>query len=287
MKYLDFEVKRATILDYEFLFDFYNEIYPKEHPLKNIDFWDWQYGNKINGSAYIVLSENKIFGQVGAYFNDNIAWIINVYLKEETRGMGFLNQMYEMARDDYGLLAATSANTAGLGLYRNMGWIRYANLERMILLNPKVRDNELKSIFSNVDSFPLKKPNGNHYWSQPGLFCHTLSDGSTGIVQAELGGFRFVEIVNPNLATEELWSLGLKWCDYVSSWNDKKLTSLSKQGWYKQMEINFPWYLNPLDFSKKFEVTFLSEQPLSSDYICKRYNSDHGRVGSLPNRKSL
>jgi hypothetical protein len=285
MEILEFEVRRATIFDYSSLYEFYEKVYPTNHPLKNIDFWKWQYGNPDYGTAYIVIKNNRVHGHVGAYYSDGLAWIINVYLDDEIRGKGYLSQMYNLARDDYQYLGATSANSAGLGLYRNMGWIRYSNLERFLLINPAFMNDDITQIISPTQKFTLLSPSGNHYWEQPGINGHQLEDGTIGNMQFEIGGFRIIDIKDTKKAIEGLWSLGVKWCDFVTSWNDKKITLLQKDGWLSNNEMKFPWYLNPIDINKQFNVSFLTENPLKNDFVCRRYNSDHGRVGTLPNKK--
>jgi hypothetical protein len=284
MENLNFEIRKAVLDDYNMLYNFYEKIYPAMHPLKNIDFWKWQYGDENHGSAFIVIANNEIYGHIGASFSDGIAWIINVYLMEETRGKGFLSIMYQMAREMYEKLAATSANDAGLGLYRNMRWIRYSNLERYTIRHPELLGSDINLVFKEIVKFSLNKPEDNFYWLQPGINGHILSDGSTGFVQFDNGGFRFVKLCDPDTALSELWNLGIRWCDYVSSWNDLLLTDLERKRWQNQKKSNFPWYLNPIDITKEFNVTFLSEKPIDNNFICRRYNSDHGRVGSLPNK---
>ncbi len=279
------ESKIATIDDWKELYAFYEKVYPVNHPLKNIDFWKWQYGNHAHGSAYIVRDEHAVYGHVGAYFNGGLAWIINVYLDEVLRGQGWLGKLYDMAREDYTHLAATSANAAGLGLYRNMGWIRYADLERYILINPVYAHLPIKEILTQTEiSTILTQPTDNYYWQEPGITGALLEDGSTGVAQTQVGGFRFAELLETEKALEQIWGMGFKWCDYLSSWNDKKHTELARKGWAQHHEIEFPWYMNPIDYQKKCKVTFLTEGNVDNTFLCKRYYSDHGRVGSLPNK---
>ncbi|MEM9544441.1 MAG: GNAT family N-acetyltransferase [Bacteroidota bacterium] len=285
MATLNLSIKRATIEDYPKLYNFYDAVYPDLHPLKNIDFWKWQYADPEYGTSYIVQNDEEVLGHVGAYFNGGVAWIINVYLKVSARGHGFLRQLYNMAREDYINLGATSANDAGLGLYRNMKWYRYSNLERLICFNPAFDHSDILSILKPIPSHALASPQDNIYWKQPGIHGHMLRDGSTGISQFDIGGFRIVDIKNMEQATSELWSLGYKWIDYVTSWNDLNIRLLAKNEWISDDQAKLPWYLNPIDQTKKFRVSFLSENPLQRDFVCNRKFSDHGRVGKLPNKK--
>ena len=124
--------REASIDDWAKLEIFFKEIYRENHPLHNKEFWEWQYGNEKFGRSFICLNENKeVVGHVGANFGGGLAWIINVYLNEECRGKGILSKLYDLARYHYPL-AATAANEAGLGLYRNMRWIRYYDLGRYV-----------------------------------------------------------------------------------------------------------------------------------------------------------
>ena len=112
--------REATIEDWDKLFTFFSKVYRKNHPLQNKEFWNWQYGNSQFGRSLICLNDSGIIvGHVGASFGGGLAWIINVYLDEECRGKGILGKLYELARNYYPL-AATAANEAGLGLYKNM-----------------------------------------------------------------------------------------------------------------------------------------------------------------------
>ena len=274
--------KAAEHSDWEKLNVFYKEIYKPGHPLQNFDFWKWQYGDADHGRSFIVCNEQKVYGHVGAYFVDGYAWMINVYMDTVLRGQGWVGTLYKMAREAGYPLAATSANTAGLGLYRKMNWIRYSNLERRIIVHPDYASKPLNEILSetSIDKNYTKACN-NYYWQQPGVNGIQLNDGSTAVAQTRVGGLRFVDMVNDEKAIEEAWDKGFKWCDYVSSWNDPLHDVLGKKGWINNENTTFPWYLSPVDENKKFVVSYLSEDAMEKKFIVKRYHSDHGRVGSL------
>lgn len=277
-------IKRADLTDWDCLSKFYSRIYPRFHPLSNLEFFKWQYGEIENGSAYILRDSDQVYGHVGAYFAGGIAWMINVYLDESMRGQGWIGQLYSFARHQYQLLAATSANEAGLGLYRNMNWYRYSNLERYICVHPKFKQNELdfsSMLQPSLLNYSWRVTSNEHYWKQPGIVGHTFADGSTGVYHAETNGFRFVCINDIQVCLNEIWNLGVTWCDFVTSWNDKKIIELEKMNWKNNRAYSFPWYLNPINFEKKFQISFLSEKVLDSNFICRRTYSDHGRVGSL------
>ena len=140
------KVREASIEDWKELLDFYTRVYRKDHPLQTKEFWVWQYGNKDKGRAFICLNdEGKIVGHVGANFGGGFAWIINVFLDLEFRGKGVLRKLYDLARQYYPL-AASAANQAGLGLYRNMRWFRYHDLVRYVKINPKIKTINVKNV---------------------------------------------------------------------------------------------------------------------------------------------
>lgn len=274
--------REATIKDWEILLSFFKIIYRENHPLHNKEFWEWQFGDQKNGRSFICINEaGTVVGHVGANFGGGLAWIINVYLNEECRGKGILGRLYELARNYYPL-AATAANDAGLGLYKNMRWIRYYDLVRYIKINPHVKDNSFESLCSkadvNVESL-IKKD--THYFSQPSIKGIVLEDGSRGVSQENVGGLRVVDIQNLENLEEQAWELGYFWMDYITSWNDLKTKDLEKNGWILDHKSKIPWRLNPVEENYFCDITFLSEHPLDNEFIVHRSFSDHGRTGSL------
>lgn len=220
-------------------------------------------------------------GHVGANFGGGLAWIINVYLNEECRGKGILGKLYALARQYYPL-AATAANEAGLGLYRNMRWIRYHDLVRYVKINPSIKEitfrNVCKEIVVNANHL---KSVENHYFEQPSLKGIVLTDGSKAVNQENVGGLRIVDISNIEKMEMEAWSLGYLWLDYITSWNDLKIRYLEKNQWVLDYKSVVPWRLNPVEEGYFCDITFLSEQPLDQEFIVHRSYSDHGRIGSL------
>lgn len=280
---MSIHLKIATLNDWGKLYEFYCKIYRLRHPLQNLDFFKWQYDNPENGRAFIVCDEEKIYGHMGIYFVDGFSWMLNLYLDPVLRGKGWLNKLYNKAKEFNFILAATGASEAGLEFFKKMGWVRYSNLERLININPafnKVKIHELIRECRVLDNHTAFF-NEQLYWKQPGITGLQLSDGSTGVSQHNQGGFRFVDIVNNIQAEKEVWQLGYLWCDYITSWNNKQIAKLIASGWIPQNKISFPWFLSPVDYTKKFEVNFLSEEYFDKNFIIKRYHSDHGRVGSL------
>lgn len=274
--------REANIEDWDLLFVFFSRVYRKNHPLQNKEFWIWQYGDKQYGRSLICLNESgSIVGHVGANFGGGIAWIINVYLDEECRGKGILGKLYALARNYYPL-AATAANEAGLGLYKNMRWIRYYDLVRYVKINPAVQEisteNVCKSISVDINNLLIKD---SHYFQQPTLKGIKLNDGSTAVSQENVGGLRIVDINDVNQIESQAWQIGYNWIDYITSWNDLKTKDLEKNGWVLDFKSVVPWRLNPLEKDYFCDITFLSEESLNKEFIVHRSFSDHGRIGSL------
>lgn len=274
--------REATSKDWHKLNQFFTKIYRQNHPLQNQEFWEWQFGDEKFGRSFICLNEEeKVVGHVGANFGGGLAWIINVYLFEECRGQGVLGKLYALARQCYPL-AATAANEAGLGLYKNMRWIRYCDLVRYVKINPMITDlnfaNVCKSIEVPIADLIIKD---THYFQQPSIKGVILADGSRAVSQAEVGGLRIVDIKNVKAMEEHVWQLGYNWMDYLTSWNDLKTKELEKNGWVLDFKSVVPWRLNPIQEHYFCDITFLSEEPLDKEFIVQRTYSDHGRIGSL------
>ena len=274
--------REATATDWEKLERFFTAIYRKDHPLQNKAFWEWQYGDKKHGRSFICLNDaDKIVGHVGANFGGNIAWIINVYLNEECRGKGILGELYALARQYYPL-AATAANEAGLGLYRNMRWTRYHDLLRYVKINPAIKDkrfeNACQHISVDVDNLIIKD---THYFQQPSLKGIILKDGSRAVSQENVGGLRVVSVENLDEMETQAWQLGYLWLDYITSWNDLLIKDIEKSGWILDFKSVIPWRLNPVEKDYFCDITFLSEGPLDNSFVMHRSYSDHGRIGSL------
>ncbi|NJW54041.1 GNAT family N-acetyltransferase [Salinimicrobium oceani] len=279
---MKFSIREANIEDWEGLSKFFSTIYRKGHPLQNRQFWKWQFGDEKYGRSFICVNEKgEIVGHVGANFGGGVAWIINVYLFKDYRGKGILRELYALARKYYPL-AATAANDAGLGLYRNMRWIRYYDLIRLVKINPeKVNLGTIDlcaSIDVNLDKLECQD---THYFRQPFLKGICLGDGSRAVSQNAVGGLRLVDVNDVRLVEEQAWELGYNWIDYISSWNDITLVEMEKEGWVLDKESKIPWRLNPVQVNYFSDITFLSEGPLDKDFIVHRSYSDHGRIGSI------
>ncbi len=276
------EVRIATSADWDKLHGFFTRIYREKHPLQNREFWEWQYGDERFGRSLISLNEKgEITGHGGANFGGGMAWMINVFLDPECRGKGILAKMYAIARSYYPL-AATAANEAGLGLYRNMRWIRYYDLVRYVRINPAIENVTVKNVCRpvsvTVDSMLTRD---SHYFRQPGIKGIRLDDGSTAVSQENVGGLRIVDLANREALEKQAWEIGYLWLDYITSWNDLKCRELEDNGWVRDFRSVVPWRLNPVEENYFCDITYLSEKPVDNEYIVHRSYSDHGRVGSL------
>lgn len=274
--------REATIEDWGKLYHFFSKIYRKNHPLHKEAFWNWQFGDAEYGRSFICLNEkNEVVGHVGANFGGGMAWIINVYLDSEYRGKGILSRLYELARSYYPL-AATAANEAGLGLYQNMRWFRYHDLIRFVKINPKISQISIEVVCQKVEiQIDNLIVSDSYYFRQPGVKGVKFDCGSTAISQAEVGGLRIVDLENLENIEEKAWDLGYLWVDYITSWNDLKTRNLKNNGWLEDFKSVVPWRLNPIEEGYFCDITFLSEEPLSREFIVHRSFSDHGRIGSL------
>jgi hypothetical protein len=275
-------IREATVKDWDKLVQFFIKIYRQNHPLHHKEFWEWQYGDEKFGRSFICLNENmEVVGHVGANFGGGLAWIINVYLNEECRGRGILGKLYDLARS-YFPLAATAANEAGLGLYKNMRWIRYHNLIRYVKINPAILDKSFENVCKKVSvSIDELVCIDSHYFQQPSIKGIVLNDKSKAISQENVGGLRLVSIENIEEMEKQVWQLGYNWTDYITSWNDLKTKDLEKHGWVLDYKCVVPWRLNPIEENYFCDVSFLSEEPISKEFVVKRSYSDHGRVGSI------
>ncbi|OXG08796.1 acetyltransferase (GNAT) family protein [Flavobacterium araucananum] len=274
--------REATVEDWEILHSFFKIIYRENHPLHHKEFWEWQFGNKEFGRSFICLNEQgAVVGHVGANFGGELAWIINVYLNEECRGKGILGKLYELARNYYPL-AATAANEAGLGLYKNMRWVRYYDLVRYVKINPNLMETSFETVCKKVAvevDHLIKKD--THYFQQPSIKGIVLEDGSRAVSQENVGGLRITDIENLENLEKQAWQLGYLWIDYITSWNDLKTKDLEKNNWTLDYKNIVPWRLNPVEEKYFCDITFLSEKPLDNEFVVHRSYSDHGRIGSL------
>jgi hypothetical protein len=159
-----------------------------------------------------------------------------------------------------------------------MGFTRYADLLRYTAVAPGIAREQAVAEARIARSRP---PEGHHYWQQPGIVGTTLSDGSTAVVQPQLGGLRVIHIADPSRVIAACWETGARWADFVTSWNDPLCRDLDrKHGW--ELGDGIPWLVAPLVPGSKSDITVTSQSPLPPGLIIDRTFSDHGRIGSLP-----
>ena len=274
-------IREASSEDWDELVIFFTEIYRQNHPLQNKEFWQWQYGDSRYGRSFICLDDGKVVAHVGANFQGNVAWIINVYIAEVFRGQGILGKLYQLARNYYPL-AATAVNEAGLGLYKNMRWIRYYDLVRYVKINPDLKnksfENVCRKIIVDIEEFRNFE---THYFKQPMINGIILNNDSKAVSQEKVGGLRVVSFGNVKTLEDKAWEIGYNWIDYITSWNDLKIKDLEKNGWVLDYKSVVPWRLNPIEVNCFCDITFLSEGPLDNDFVVQRTFSDHGRIGTI------
>jgi len=276
------EVRAATLSDWPLLQKFYSVAYNTGHPLHNLQFWQWQFGNPAFGQAFVGIANGEITGHLGVTLRDGIAWNINLYILPQFRNTGLFLSLIEAIKP-FGRQININANTAAVKLYRLLRWHQYTDLIRMTCIRPGLENSTIDDLLipTNVDITGFTSPQG-HYWQQPGLISMVLDDGSEAVIQNNAGALRFARFVNPKKAVEQAWALGFNWVDYITSFNNPVLLKLERQGWRQDTESGIPWYLNPVVKSRLSHVTFFAEEPIPIDFYVNRTHSDIGRVGSLP-----
>lgn len=275
-------IREATIEDWDKLLIFFKEIYRENHPLQNKEFWLWQYGDEKFGRSIICLDENEnIVAHVGASFENNLAWLMNLFVKKEYEGKRIPSKLYDLARKYYPLVT-TAANKLALDMYQSMRWIRYYNLVRYVKINPIIKEVNLKNVCKNVVVDINKfRVIDIRYFQQPTIKGLLFEDGSRAVSQDNVGGLRALEILNIVEFEKKAWELGYLWVDYTTSWNDTKTRKLEKNGWELDYKSVVPWKLDPVVENYFCDISFLSEEPINKELIVKRSHSDHGRVGSI------
>ena len=271
------KVRIANENDWPRLFDFYRRIYRAGHPLLNFDFWKWQYGDPDFGGAIAAFHDQKVVGHIGVNKSNGLAWIINAYLDPEFRGQGILRELYSTA-EEFGPLAATNVNAAGTSMYRKMGWIRYANLIRLCSVRKFVRKDKLVKAVAGPQ-YPA--PPDHHYWKQPGIAGLFKAEVASAVDFRSSGGLRIVSVIDTKGIEEFISESGALWADYITSWNDPIIPVLESFGWSSNEDLGVPWNFNPLEINSKANINVFSKDPLPRDLIIKRWDSDHGRIGSL------
>lgn len=275
------QYKIAEDSDWNKLLGFYKKAYREHHPLQNQEFWNWQFGNKNYGRAIIGIYENEIVAHLGIVNVDDYFFGINLYIDNEKRiGDAYLN-LIEIAFQLGPKHIALSVSNDALPLLRIMKWYQYANLERRLIIHPDYVNKSISKVLGPIEIITdLSKPEG-YFWEQPTLKSIQLDDGSTAIIQNEIGGLRFVEIKNVKKATQQAFEMGFKWCDFITSFNNPVLMKLDANKWKTESEIEIPWLLNPIKYGSKSNLTFLSKIPIDINFYINRTHADLGRVGTI------
>lgn len=271
-------VRLANESDWTQLQEFFSRIYRPSHPLRSKIFWDWRFGDIVNGGSIVATEGKRVIGHVGVAKSSGIAWIINVYLDVSWRGKGLLREMYSQA-EAFGPLAATNVNKAGVEMYRKMGWYGYANLKRYVFTRKSLAIKDLLAPTKSPSDY--LSPIDNHYWRQPGIVGLASKGGSSAVDFRHLGGIRIVEVANLEDLQEFIDSSGANWADYVTSWNDPLSSMLESIDWSASEELGIPWFFDPIDLNSKMSINVFSKETLPRDLIIRRWDSDHGRVGSI------
>lgn len=273
-------VRYATAEDYPEMAEFFKIYYKPGHPLYKFEFWQWQYGNPERGSSILAINERgKIVGHMGCCKGGSLVWLMNIVVDRIYSSMGVITRFFDAARE-YGPIAVAVANPAGQGVLQKKQWYRYADLQRYVLVNPKLANRPVEDWVQPLQLVkPVGQNPGGHYWEQPGLDGILMADGSTAVWQPYSGGLRIVDIQNHAELAEQAWALGFNWIDYVASWNHPLCRVLEKAGWTARSAL--PWYLNPVDFNMIVPLNLFSEEALPRDFLFHRTYADMARVGSL------
>ncbi|HCQ12000.1 hypothetical protein [Flavobacterium sp.] len=273
--------KIAEKSDWEMLSVFYKKAYREHHPLQNQEFWNWQYGNENFGRAIIGVYEDEIIAHLGVMLFEDYIFSLNLFVDSRHRNGDEFFKLVEIANQFRRQHIGVAVNQNAFPLFRMMKWYHYVNLERRLKVHPDFPDNNIQKLLEPVPFFSnFDKPIG-HFWEQPNLKSIKLDDGSTAIIQNEVGGIRFVEIKNVKKATQQVFEMGFKWCDFVTSFNNPILMKLEMNNWKTENELEIPWLLNPLEYGSKSNLSFLSKNALDINFYINRMHSDLGRIGSI------
>lgn len=274
------EIRISNNSDWVVLKDFYAVVYKENHPLQSYDFWNWQYGNESYGRAIIAIVNNKVIAHLGLSLSDGYAWHMNLFVDSDYKNSTTLLNLLKIA-GEYGKQGNLSANSNAVNLYRSLKWYQYANLERRILLKPGLNIENLSGILKSISMIStFQKPIG-HFWALPGLESILFEDGSTGIIQDNIGGLRLVDIVDIKYISRKVFEMGFNWCDFVTSFNNPIIRKLEKSNWQTEEVIEIPWLLNPIVYGNRSNLTFLTKDPIDIKFYIKRNHSDIGRIGSI------
>lgn len=277
------EYKIADYTDWGILLPFYRKAFRANHPLQNEQFWKWQYGNESYGKAIIGVIDNKVVAHLGLVIEEEKQYVcsINLFVDPEYRSGDVFLKLFEIANEYGKQHIGVSVNNNAIPLLRLMKWYQYVNLERKLIVHPDFMKEQLLEISEPIlFESELVKPKG-YFWEQPTLKAVQFEDGSTAIIHEKTGGVRFVEMKNIKKATLQAFEMGFRWCDYITSFNNPILAKLELNKWKTESEVEIPWFLDPIEYGRKSNLTFLSKEPIDINFYVNRTHADLGRVGSI------
>lgn len=276
---MSFSVRYASFSDHAALSELYRTYYPSNHPLFYPVFWQWQFGPATGGQCIVALDgDGKVAGHLGVVPGGGLAWLINILVRRTGDMPGLIAAMFDLARTQ-GPLAVALANPAGAALLQKRGWHRQPNLRRLIWISPAVQHLPVAAVLAPVAlSAGLTRP-ASGFYQQPLLESAVLPGGDECLLQAAVGGLRLVsfDAVEQSLAWAQ--ANGWRWADAVVS-TDEDEQWLLAHGF--QYQPDFPWFVNPPDFSRTVELNFFTEEPLPAGFRFSRLYADMSRIGMMP-----
>lgn len=270
----------ATVDDYSEILPFYAAYFPEKHPLFHAPFWEWMFTNPEYGQCIIAKNEfGEIVGHVGAVKGGGLVWLVNILINRQYSGKGVVSLLFETARK-FGDLGVAVANESGSGLLRKKKWIEHDHLRRMIWIHPSMSGNMNASLFIPLHvEFMLPKAEG-YFWEQPFLESVQLPWGDVAAVSRRSGGIRWVTVDEPDLCAAWAEQNNILWMDWVGDTKNETASRIAIKGWRELPE--FPWFLDPLDLSRKVELNLFTEKPIPEDLRFLRTYADMTRVGMIP-----
>jgi len=274
------QARLATIQDHGQLTKFYSCYYPSGHPLYNQNFWAWMFTNPAYGQCIVVENEAKeIIGHMGCIQAGGLVWLVNILVDTNYRKQNIPDILFDAARQ-FGPLAVAVANDAGASLLRRKKWHEQPLLQRWIWTRPNTDfQNDPDFFTTKQPPVGLQKPNG-YLWQQPHLQSVAFSWGDIAQLALSAGGLRLVTCNDPKACVAWAMEHGCNWIDFVTSDTNAAMQIALQDALFFQHE-NFPWYLNPPDFSRKVTLNWFTENPLPEGFIFDRSMADMTRIGSI------
>ena len=113
------DIRFADPEDWPSLAALFREAYRESHPLRDREFWDWQYGRDSAGGASVAaFHDNAAVAHVGAAPGGGLVWMMNLWVSPLWRGQGLdsmdLRRSPLVASYPYGGEHSFSEGTPGL-----------------------------------------------------------------------------------------------------------------------------------------------------------------------------